>query len=213
MKRIIYLLLVFSMLLAGCTSTASPTSSDLALPNPTQTATTQPTDTPEPTPTLIPTLAPSNTFQPSPTVAPSATPSPAPTLALCTNKAEFVRHLSVSENTRLLPGFYFAKVWRIRNIGTCTWTNDYAVIFDRGDDFGSPPSSALPREVAPGDTIDIQVALRTPLDPNTYSGNWLLSDGAGNHFGVGDTGMQPLSAIVVVVPLNVSKRKETLACG
>jgi hypothetical protein len=129
------------------------------------------------------------------------------------NRAEFVRHLSISDNTELAPGVYFAKVWRIKNIGTCAWTPDYTFVFDSGEDFSAISETPLPREVQPGDTIDIQVTLVTPMEPQKYTANWLLKDSNGALFGAGETGMQPFSAVVVVEPIHINERLETLSCG
>jgi hypothetical protein len=113
----------------------------------------------------------------------------------------------------MINGTYFAKVWRIRNIGTCTWTPQYTFVFEGGDDFNSPQETPLTQEVKPGETIDIQVTLLTPNDPATYTANWMLEDPAGNHFGSGDHGELPFTAIVVVEGFKLNERKETFACG
>jgi hypothetical protein len=113
----------------------------------------------------------------------------------------------------MFPNVYFAKVWRIKNVGTCTWTPNYAVVFSSGDDFGSSHEAPLNREVKPGETVDIQVALRTPMEPKTYTGGWMLRDQYGNLFGTGESGNQPIIAQVVVIPYKVNERKETLSCG
>jgi len=67
--------------------------------------------------------------------------------------------------------------------------------------------------VKPGETIDIQVTLLTPYEPDTYSANWMLEDPAGNHFGSGENGESPFTAIVVVEEFKTNERKETFACG
>jgi len=124
-----------------------------------------------------------------------------------------VRHLSVSDNTKLLPNVFFAKVWRIKNTGTCTWTPSYSIVFSSGEDFGSQHETSINREVKPGETIDVQVALRTPLEPKTYTGQWMIKDQFGNLFGTGETGDQPLTTQVVVIPFSINERLETFACG
>jgi hypothetical protein len=206
MRRLLLVILV-SLLLSSCASQSDQKGEQV------QAATIEPSDTLEPTRTYTPTPTSTNTLQPSATLVPSATPSFTPTTPLCTNKAEFVRHLSISDHTELSPGVHFAKVWRIKNAGTCTWNQDYSFVFDSGDEMSSPSETPLTREVLPGETVDIQVVLVTPMEPDNYAGNWLLSDPSGVTFGSGETGTQPFSAIVVVEPIKINERKETLACG
>jgi len=211
MKRVT-LLLVCLILLASC---ASPKQTNPAALQFTATSSPAlPTHTPLPTNTSVPTPTPTSTQKPPATEVPASPVPPSPTIQACTNQAEFVRHLSVSDNTQLLPGVYFAKVWRIKNIGTCTWTTDYAFVFNNGDNFSSVSETMLTHEVKPGETVYVQVTMVTPMEPNTYSSYWMLKDPAGNTFGAGAAADQPFSAVVVVEPLKFNKRLlETLSCG
>ncbi|NIP41529.1 MAG: hypothetical protein GWN00_05010, partial [Aliifodinibius sp.] len=36
----------------------------------------------------------------------------------------------------LTPRTAFTKVWRLQNVGTCTWTADYDMVFISGDRMG-----------------------------------------------------------------------------
>lgn len=213
MNRII-LLLVCVFLLSAC---AAPDQADVSAlqANTTPSPANPATPTNSPFPTLTEALPPTSTFtqKPPATEAATVTPTPTSTIQVCTNQAQFVRHLSVSDNTKLQPGVYFAKVWRIKNIGTCTWTTDYTFVFQSGASFNSTSETPLNHEVKPGETIDIQVALVTPMQPDTYTGNWMFKDPSGNMFGAGDAANQPFSAIVVVEPIKVNERRETFACG
>ncbi len=213
MNRIIFLL-VCTILLSAC---AAPDQADVGAFQSNATATSGELATPtnSPFPTFTEALPPTSTFtqKPPATVDPTTTATPTPAVQTCTNQAQFVRHLSISDNTKLQPGVYFAKVWRIKNVGTCTWTTEYAFVFQSGANFNATSEAALDREVKPGETIDIQVALVTPLQPDTYTGNWMLKDPSGSLFGAGDAANQPFSAIVVVEPIKVNDRRETFACG
>ena len=109
-----------------------------------------PTQTPVlPSSTQVPVLIPSATPQPS-AVSQNATLIPTPS---CFNRAEFVKHLTISDNTALEPAQIFMKSWQIKNTGTCIWTTDYALVFFSGDEMGAPPSISLPDSVQPGETI------------------------------------------------------------
>jgi len=56
----------------------------------------------------------------------------------------------------------FVKTWRFKNIGTCSWTPSYALVFASGDLMGGPSAVALPRNVNPGETIELSVTLTAP---------------------------------------------------
>lgn len=213
MKRICSLL-VFCLLITACTPADLP--DGLSAENNQIASSSQvvlPSNTPKPTNTPLPTPTATFTTRPTSTLRPTNTPSPSPTIPLCTNQAEFVRHLSVSEYTKLEPGVFFAKVWRIRNIGTCTWTTDYSFVFTGGERFNAPETTPLTHDVPPGETIDLQIVLVTPLEPDLYSGSWMLQDPTGNQFGFENSGAQPFAVVVNVIPITVNERLETLSCG
>jgi hypothetical protein len=80
----------------------------------------------------------------------------------------------------------FEKTWRLKNIGTCTWTTSYSLIFDGGYSMSGPFTSLLPRSVSPGSTIDLSVTLVAPLDEGEYMGYWKLRNAKGVNFGIGN---------------------------
>ncbi len=51
----------------------------------------------------------------------------------------------------------FVKTWRLRNDGSCTWTTAYDLAFVDGDRMGAP-TSWIPKQVKPGESIDISVS-------------------------------------------------------
>jgi uncharacterized protein YkwD len=102
----------------------------------------------------------------------------------CEDKAAFFADVSVEDGTAFDPEEKFVKVWRIRNAGTCTW-QDYRLVFDEGDRMAAPEPVRVPGPVAPGDTVDIELALSAPSKPGGYYSNWLLSTPGGKTFGLG----------------------------
>ncbi len=120
---------------------------------------------------------PTNTLQPSPTPVP---PTPIP----C-DQAAFVTDVSVPDGTKFDPGQSFTKTWRLRNSGSCTWTTAYAVVFDSGNAMDAPAAVNLSSSVAPGQTVDISVAMKAPGSAGKYRGNWKLRNAAGARFGLG----------------------------
>ena len=150
------------------------------LPTSTQSApaTQAPTATPTATATATATTAPTNTpVPPTATLKPTATPLPC-------NWAQFVKDVTIPDNTSFSPGEGFSKTWRLKNIGSCTWTTGYSMVFLNGEEMKGT-SVAMPRAVAPGDSIDLTVNLVAPDKPGTYRGNWMLRNKDGR-FGIGD---------------------------
>jgi len=107
----------------------------------------------------------------SPTVVPSATP-------LC-DLARFVTDVTIPDGMEMLPGQTFIKTWRLRNMGTCTWTGAYQLIFDQGEIMSGPVSQPFAGDVPPGREVDISVALKSPENPGTYRGYWRIRNAAG----------------------------------
>ncbi|MBN2548291.1 MAG: hypothetical protein JXB15_03970 [Anaerolineales bacterium] len=142
-------------------------------------------------PTDMPAFTPTATIKTQST--PAADPSDPQPTAACTNQAELVRILSGSDNIAVKTGNSFAKVWQIKNNGTCTWTTAYALVFVSGEIMDGPVSVLLPREVRPGETIDLRLTLKAPQGSSRIAfGSWMLQDGSGNRFGLGETGDSPL---------------------
>jgi hypothetical protein len=149
-----------------------------------------------PTATATPTPAPVSQVSGAP---PATPPGPTPTPA-CTNLAEFVKNLSIGDNTQFESGVPIVKVWQIRNVGTCTWTTAYTLNFFGGEPMGGPASVNLSQDVPPGETIDISLNLITPNSPGPFSGNWVLKDATGNAFGLGPQANVPLVINIAVKP-------------
>lgn len=153
------------------------------------------------TPTALPTLAPPATFTPFPTASPIPTITPILATAtpekLC-NAARFVEDVSIPDGTRLNPGESFVKIWELENVGTCTWSEDYELVFSRGDQMSGPDSLAIDQEVEPGDRIQVAVDLIAPTSKGEYRGNWMLSDEDGNTFGVGSSAKSSFWVLIEV---------------
>jgi hypothetical protein len=144
-------------------------------------------------PTLaLPTL-PSDTATPEPTIAVN-TPTPAPptvppasvTPSKPCNAAQFVSDVNYPDNTAVTLEEDFTKTWRLKNVGTCTWTSGYKVVFDSGDRMDAPSSQSFTSgSIDPGETVDISVDLTAPDDSGTYQGNFRLKEPGGVLFGIG----------------------------
>jgi len=91
-----------------------------------------------------------------------------------------VADVTIPDNTQITVNNNFTKTWKLKNVGTCTWTSGYEIIFDSGDQMGGPASQSLTAgTVAPGQTVDVSVNLTAPNNPGTYKGNWKLREPGG----------------------------------
>ena len=115
-----------------------------------------------------PTLSPPTLLPPT-----SAIPTLTPTEDLC-NKAKFVTDVTVPDATVFLPGENFTKTWRVKNIGTCTWTSDYDLVFVSGEQMSGASPQPMLGSVAPGDTVDISVNLTAPTESGNYVSSWQI---------------------------------------
>lgn len=155
-----------------------------------------------PTNTATPAITDTPTEEPEPTdtpVPPTLTPVPIPCNAL-----EFVTDITVDDGETMYPGEEFEKVWRIRNVGTCTWTTDYDLVFVDGDQMDGDKYVSLHNKVSPGNSIDVGVDLVAPDDKGTYTGYWMLRSSGGSYFG---WGAKAESAFYVTI--KVSKSAES----
>jgi hypothetical protein len=116
-------------------------------------------------------------------------------------QATFIRDVSYPDGASVLPGEIFLKIWRFRNDGTCVWNHLFVLEFESGERFSGPDGVRLNYfeegadlelllgdhrwidlkkfEVQPGDTVDIPLALRAPLEEGRHRGSWrvLAEDG------------------------------------
>jgi hypothetical protein len=166
------------------TATSEPVTSTETAPTEVPTATTAPAQ-----PTALPTntlVKPTATLIPIGITPVVATATPTATVVPC-NSAQFVTDVTIPDGTVLSPGAGFTKTWRLKNIGTCTWTTSYDLVFSSGDSLSGPAAVDLPGNVAPGQVIDLSVNLAAPNASGSYRGDWKLRDSAGVIFGLGKT--------------------------
>lgn len=163
--------------MVAATQTAPPQASAtsvVSLPSPTS------------TPGIPVSTLPLVSLDPRPTSV-SATPTLACDRAAAGNPID----ITVPDDTEMDPGQTFTKIWRLQNIGACTWTPDYAAQFFYGERMGAPDMVFLGKTVAPGQTIEIAVDLIAPSAPGAYQGNWKMRNANGSLFGIGPKGDAP----------------------
>jgi hypothetical protein len=152
-----------------------------------------PTPSLTPTPEVSPTPQASNTplvtNTPLPgaaTASPAVISSPVPTLSsnACDN-ANFVSDVTIPDGTEVPAGSSFVKTWRFKNLGPCTWTGDYHLVYSYVSDTGkngvfTPPGPvAFPKDVLPGEEVDLSVTLTAPTTAATYQVVFILQNNNG----------------------------------
>lgn len=118
-----------------------------------------------------------------------AAPAGGPTASLgdSCNNSSFESDVTIPDNSVLKPGINFVKTWAIRNSGTCTWDDGYALVYVGGStpnldpvDFELDSSDDF---VDGGEVTNISVQLTTPCTPGKYEGHWRMRSDSGYYFG------------------------------
>lgn len=151
---------------------------------------------------------------PTPTQTPTITPVPSPTSKFDStrsgsgtgvnencNIAEFIAHQNLPEGATVPPGAQFIKIWRVQNVGTCTWNSSYSVAYSDGDLMGANESNPFgDEEVGPGELTNLSVSFTAPQEEGEYESYWILNDPSGNWFGwgAGKRGLFEVDIIVAV---------------
>ena len=132
------------------------------------------------------------------------------------NRAQFIRDVTVPDGSHYAPGATFTKTWRLRNVGTCTWTAaDYTLVLTNGNAFGVATSQALTTDVPPWSYVDLTITgMTAPATPGKHFSYWKLDNGSGQQFGVGWGGNVAIFALInVVTPPLVTYDFTTKAAG
>jgi hypothetical protein len=180
----------------------------------TQTALVAPTATQAPTNTVAPTFAIVSPGAGSP-AAPATTPLATfgigtqpvgvgvlPTITsaavlntqaaqVCMN-SEFVADVTYADGTVVEDNADLAKVWSIKNTGTCTWDDGFSLQPITGDAKGTWVIDEEKEFVDPGEIVEIRIDVRTPSKGGEWGGCWRMQGDSGQFFGT------PLCLLVVV---------------
>ena len=179
----ILFVIVFGISACNLPSNATPThGADAALTSAAQTVEANMTQAailnpPTIPPTNTPGIATSTLAVATTSVAP-----PSPSATQTCDVAQFIDDVTIPDGTTLEPNETFTKTWRLKNVGTCSWTPSYAVVFSSGDSMSGPATQALTGNVNPGQTMDISVDLTAPGTDGNYKGYWKIRNAAGVHF-------------------------------
>ncbi len=133
----------------------------------------------------------STPIAPNQSTATPSSPVPTATPAACVNGMKFIADVTLDDDNMknppfIKPGNGFAKVWRVQNTGTCTWTPSYRLVYaygnvDAAHMNGQPVN--ISGNVTSGQIVDLTVNLIAPKEPLTYQGFWQMENANGGRFG------------------------------
>ena len=93
----------------------------------------------------------------------------------------FVSDVTIPDGTVMAPGQSFTKTWKLKNIGTTSWSNYNLTFFD-GEQMDAPASVSV-KTTQPGATVDISVTMTAPKDAGNHHGSWQMTTPDGKFFG------------------------------
>jgi hypothetical protein len=96
------------------------------------------------------------------------------------------------------PGQQFTKTWRMQNIGSCAWDQNYSIVFAGGENLGAPAQQSIGATVPPGQTADISLNLVAPERSGSYTSYYKLRSGDGIIFGIGANANNPFWVSILV---------------
>ena len=174
---------IFSDSLTQTAAVAPPTATATSIP---PTATNTP-----PLPTNTPTI----TGTP-PTATPSPTQQQISGGGTNSGKTGCLRaelgYETIPDGTKIEIGENFKKIWTFKNLGTCTWTSAFSLVWQQGESFGTkgtlPFSEFTDVDIPPGEHLTIELTMLAPDEQGAYKGYWMLRSDDGIYFGLGPDG-------------------------
>jgi hypothetical protein len=132
------------------------------------------TSTPEP-PTETPTIA----FSTDPTQIALGTPG-----LLCDDLSfdPATVDVTILDGTAMTPGQEFVKTWKIKNTGSCTWGDGYALTYSYGERMDGQ-AIPLGTVVQVGQEVEVSVNFKAPTAIGEYTSAWQMANAAGVTFG------------------------------
>jgi hypothetical protein len=170
--RLFNLLIIITLFLSAC-NLPSKKVEDIASTAAAQTVEALLSATPVPG-IVVPSVTPlpiAVTLTPIP--VPVLTNTPVATATTNCNVAQFITDVTIPDGSLMMPNQAFNKKWRIKNIGSCTWTG-FSLVFDSGDAMSGPASKAI-STLNPGQEIELEVNLTAPGTVGNYRGYWRIN--------------------------------------
>ena len=83
----------------------------------------------------------------SPPIPPTTSITSTATLTDCTNIIGYIDDITIPDDTVFTPDNPIVKTWRLRNDGTCPWTEEYTMVYVGGDDLIGPITPIVLRRI------------------------------------------------------------------
>lgn len=100
--------------------------------------------------------------------------------------AEFIDE-TIPDGTTYAPGAKFTKTWTLLNAGTCTWTDQYALVFMSGNAMGAAAAQPFTiKPIKPGEKVTISLVLTAPQLAGTHRADFKLRNAGGAIFAFKD---------------------------
>ncbi len=103
--------------------------------------------------------------------------------------SKYIADVTIPDGTKLKNTEAFSKTWKVRNDGSCNWTDDTVLVYVGGTKMSSPDSVKVGKVVSSTE-VEVSVSLTAPDQYGNYTGLWQLKNAQGN-FGT------QLSAVIV----------------
>jgi acetone carboxylase gamma subunit len=121
----------------------------------------------------------------------------------CTDHAAFVADVTIPDNTAIPSGTNFVKTWRLKNVGTCTWTKQYTVVVHGKSEGTQSDWVSIQEDVPPQQTVDVSIELPAPSAQGIARWEAILQNELGDWFGLGSEPHPNLSGKPFWVQINV----------
>jgi hypothetical protein len=112
---------------------------------------------------------------------------PTASLGDACNNSEFISDVTIPDGSVLEPGQNFRKEWQVKNTGSCTWDEGYALVYIGGSSPNLDPYTYEFQQnsdfVTGGSTVNLGLNLTTPCTPGEYQGTWRMRNDQGAYFG------------------------------
>jgi hypothetical protein len=144
--------------------------------------TPQPTSTEVPTSTQVPSQTPVQKTATLAGISQGIIYSSGSSTANGCYDAVYVSDVTIPDGTEFAPGESFTKTWSLSNSGTCSWDDDFELVFVSGEDMDGEDTE-IGDDVSMGYSISISVDMVAPTTEGTYYGYWRMADASGNLFG------------------------------
>jgi hypothetical protein len=101
---------------------------------------------------------------------------------------------TIPDGTQFFIDREFTKTWRLKNVGSCTWTPGFSAVWIQGDLMGAnsviPFTEFTDVDIPPGGYVIVSINFEAPSPAGRHKGYWMLRSADGITFGLGTNGRE-----------------------